>query len=908
MTSSSKKKKRKRADFQKVKLKVGRKLPKGTNITNTSFKAKKIQIREQLRPEATEPSVKIRQNLNDILNNLSHHNLSSRIEATNKLKDLVATRPEIVFTKLSDVINRVGKLLEDKIRGVRNAALSVLKLILTQTNDRQILPMFPVLTGYLSCAMTHIDADIQSDSLSLLDALLDSFPKLLISSQNQILTNFLEQISHQRNTGTCQSSKANVSARTLSTNPDNKFSTQTWRLQVLLRLQKFLNAIYENLPNSQFTSPAKNIHHHHKWNGKRLYVMPSSELQDDCIKTDFLRVPTNSSKMEASAAIFQDYEHLQSFISSLMPLLFETWVESSPSQFIPNLPENCLPLGSAECLCCLMEILSCTQKIMESITEPEGQLPLVKWFQDTYQQEFLVRFMSHFPYTPHERGNVKKKKNKSEITMQVLCCNVNLTVCNVFTHLMPKVTRAKENLWFVIVHFLMKTFEHNELKPAAFDMKTAVEVLNVFLRDGRVKNVEEKLLEAVFSTYQKLPTGSYHQKHLIKLFSDLILEIHDSPVITGSKTLTQWVMSLPADFISRTEVPWEFVAVMQRVAARNNEAFLHSLQVRSTEIIDQLPKFKIVGCEPNVAQRAIIELLLWFKSLERNDYKKLSVFVQDKSTPEANRYYCIQILNARYLRDPMILWKTEAANYLSFLMTSLTGYLHQDLETLASTDNVADRFCSCSYSVVNVMVDSEKWIYHSRMMLEIKSCLQQFENLDQVKTVVCEYLLRLLTTFSTLPLPLVWSVFDLLESMTPVAEFILFDLANVLSDLAISTMIAEYKPNKCFSENTLRFLKIEGMLFERFLALIIQISQKLEDLEAVGYLCTVLTRVLQIKPLEQKHLSPIEEIAHHIEEKFGQAVDTVSSWSSLQYEFSLQKKALRLQSRSTGFIRRVNKH
>jgi len=44
-----KKKTKKDRDFQKVKFKVGKKLPKAENITSTAFKSKSIIVKEQLK-------------------------------------------------------------------------------------------------------------------------------------------------------------------------------------------------------------------------------------------------------------------------------------------------------------------------------------------------------------------------------------------------------------------------------------------------------------------------------------------------------------------------------------------------------------------------------------------------------------------------------------------------------------------------------------------------------------------------------------------------------------------------------------------------------------------------------------------------------------------------------------------
>ena len=54
MTKSSRAKKAKKADFAKVKLKVGRRLKKAQNETRTDFKARKITLKEQLTRKAEE--------------------------------------------------------------------------------------------------------------------------------------------------------------------------------------------------------------------------------------------------------------------------------------------------------------------------------------------------------------------------------------------------------------------------------------------------------------------------------------------------------------------------------------------------------------------------------------------------------------------------------------------------------------------------------------------------------------------------------------------------------------------------------------------------------------------------------------------------------------------------------------
>ena len=60
----AKTKKGPKKDFQKVKLKVGKKLKKADNVTNMSFKSRAIQISQQLKTKDGEtPSTRKKQNI-----------------------------------------------------------------------------------------------------------------------------------------------------------------------------------------------------------------------------------------------------------------------------------------------------------------------------------------------------------------------------------------------------------------------------------------------------------------------------------------------------------------------------------------------------------------------------------------------------------------------------------------------------------------------------------------------------------------------------------------------------------------------------------------------------------------------------------------------------------------------------
>lgn len=90
---------------------------------------------------------------------------------------------------------RCSELLMDKESTVRSCVLQTFRVIFSLTSSIQMSAFFPLLSAHLCCAMTHIDENIQQDSLPVLDLCLDHVPELVIQNSSRIMSNFIEQIS-----------------------------------------------------------------------------------------------------------------------------------------------------------------------------------------------------------------------------------------------------------------------------------------------------------------------------------------------------------------------------------------------------------------------------------------------------------------------------------------------------------------------------------------------------------------------------------------------------------------------------------------------------------------------------------------------------------------------------------------
>lgn len=231
-------KKKKNADFQKVKLKVGRRLPKGQNETTTSFKSRTIHVVQQLKGSTatSEPRTKRKLILKDLLPKCDHHNSNVRLSGVEGVTELLVADRDTILIEMANIFRRVLPLVSDRDPLIRQAVLKLFRMVFASGQERKIAGFFPLLSTHLCCAMTHICDDVQQDSLKFFDILLDRFPIEVTGNMSQMLIQiFMEQISTQVSVG-----KGANKGRTLMINPSSRQSSQKARAKILDRVRKAL--------------------------------------------------------------------------------------------------------------------------------------------------------------------------------------------------------------------------------------------------------------------------------------------------------------------------------------------------------------------------------------------------------------------------------------------------------------------------------------------------------------------------------------------------------------------------------------------------------------------------------------------------------------------------------------------
>lgn len=439
-----------REEKSKTKLK-GSKLPKGLNITKTDFKVRKIVIREQLKQlDTTEAHSSKNLNVKDCITRLQHHNSSFRTEALNNLKEIITHYPgEVIEKHLGDIVTNLSKLSLDVERNIRRESTKCLDLVLTIASGEHIKPFYEVLSSYTRCAMTHIQVNIQEDSLLLLDILITNIPELISTNRDKIFSSFLNIMSKLKN-----ESKPD---RTLTVNLGTKHTSVKWRIQILLRLNRMLEALI-------LQKTKKSIHNTQAViNIGESVIVDAFEVGDDehTTKTTstlnyfqenkpmcFPLIYSHSNRICPIPKLFNksivgiddhidDGTKIKNYASTLMPLLFESWLEVRPD-FVKN-QSTILSIDGAFTLKNILDIMERLWSLALMWQSESNSNEVTTWFQKTFSKDFNSHIMDAFPYSLGDvRSNAGKKKkdeiNERDVQLAggINCYWQNLTVCFMF--------------------------------------------------------------------------------------------------------------------------------------------------------------------------------------------------------------------------------------------------------------------------------------------------------------------------------------------------------------------------------------------------------------------------------------------------------------------------------------------
>ncbi|XP_064409284.1 testis-expressed protein 10 homolog isoform X2 [Latimeria chalumnae] len=843
-------KRKRQGDFQKVKLKIGKKKPRTDNATCTNFKTKGIHLPDQLKEDGILPTNNRKLNVKDLLAQMHHYNAGVKQNALIGLKELLSQHDSVLDSHLSSILSEVAAVFTDKDASVRAAAIRLLYFLAPRLSSERIAPFFPLVSAHLSSAMTHIVEGIQEDALKVLDVLLENYPGLLTDRSNVLLKNFVELISHQKlSKGLKSGGKA--SAWMLSVSPNRRLTSQQWRLNVLSRLRKFLQALVRDSKATEESGKlfegagktgtslvaALEVRWENLASGLQTIQLYENSGSQPCVLSPFRLRPL----VGVGAGVEDDacsVENVKVLIQTLVPLLIECWVEASPVQLIAPVAGNLL---EPEAVLLMQQVLSIIQLLWRLLQDREGVQKTDTWLRTTYLDDFNHHFMLHFPYSVIETIRQKKKqmsKSDKRAALQLSSIDplaLNLTLCQVMVSLTSTPTLQLDIDWIQqIQKFVIENLSAgNKLTSKQLSGMLAVVWRLVLLPRNRAST--EQLLRAVYLQYQQKGLILPVRTMLIKFFSGLYLQEKESnPHIARSRVLSRWLAGLPLQLIhlgARNYVlSAQLLDTIHAAAARSNKELLQSLQVNACRLYN--PQDGTLVLLPPESQQQLVQLLYFLPSIS---LELLSCLSHCCTMGRLSSNLAANLIRIIHIRSSFMGWTCSVQDsplsdtgYFNFLFSVLTGFSREELSWLQNGSG-NPHISQTQLSPVRLyLTDLDQFVHHWAVTKVVCHCLSAVPSRSQCFDILQSAIVRHLAGLTVIPDSTVGSVLfvlsKLLEPTCVISDFSLKFLARCCYSLLHSSLTME-KPNAGHMQKRTCQVTLLGLHYFRLCAfLLLEVS------------------------------------------------------------------------------------
>ncbi|XP_039307223.1 testis-expressed protein 10 homolog [Solenopsis invicta] len=612
MSKNHKRSKHLKSEKSKVKLKTKKSIDrpaKGLNATDTSFKVKKILIREQLKQRDETEIVSTRKlNIDDLLTLFRHHNSTVREDALKQLKDILFRHPpKSLHSRLNSLLHGIAALSLDKEKGVRTSCFHALNVILGRISNEQLMPLCEIVMSYLSCAMTHIDPCVKQDSLLFLDVLLQNCGSIVAKNSHKILLNFLGMICRLHN-------EVRPEAQ-LTTTLNSKSTNINWRIKVLERLANlFISVVnYRTL----CTNTRSNM------------VLPRSKrytryvpIYSNCATRLYEINLEDMSSLDSRAKETVPLEEFVKYIGLLIPLMCNIWLEVCPKdEKVDNYTEITILSDGATLLRSIVIIIQSIAEYIDTLDHDDCDVENVKhWFKETFHDSYMKNFLSRFPYTevkPHINKFRKRQKDFSQMEFTEGCLEQNLGLCQIhawFTSLFSRneqFSKSTKMCCVSVMKYLNGVVE-NWCDSSVSSQLTKL-LRTLFLKAGTIWYTNSislnHTLRLIIEAASRLAKKEL-QSHFYLIIGDIMLQ-SDLNELHRERAFENFVASLPS-LLLKPSIDDVVIRMISHIVVRFKEWIREELVAKHESIIDNANKIDIVGSHDDKQSRLMICNLFYF--------------------------------------------------------------------------------------------------------------------------------------------------------------------------------------------------------------------------------------------------------------------------------------------------------
>lgn len=726
MTKTSAAKKNAKKDFQKIKFKVGKHLPKNLNETRATFKAKTLIIKQQFQLEKDGPVSHRNLSWKDLLSHLGHHNQSVRMDALTSLKEMILGNTDLLKLELGHFLENICPLFSDREYNIRETTMQLFKTLIDMpmfANRSMLRPFYNLINVHLSLAMTHIVDNVQYSSLKLLDLLIAHLPELVRTHAYSIFQNFIDQISKAPLKG---------DRRVLKNDPFKLTSTQAWRQNVLNRLHKMLLIISSDPLTHDQVDESSN---------KESTVVHFDSVRQCLVTKEIEQAQPMSlriyKKLNSKKNVTEIKEFFNVYFKILVPLLIDCWVEAKPEN--KNIIDNLESLNIMNFVLCILNVL------LDNLGVGFGQLAKYIRTKNGTIEHVENLFLSNFPYSLAESYDLQNEAKKAGV--QTNATTINLLLCKFCCSSILELSKDKlVNLFDYALGILAGSSkrEKNNFQMtdgggergfstvSAISMNELETLLkiseSIFMNFARFEIIKPFLVSLV----QYFEQASRHSANKWAVFEFLCRQFSENSNLSKfNNTFVKFYRKTYKYCIDYakdkkpkldTLIDW-----IRRLVIAKGKTQEHVLTILEDEYINLLNAIDFESPQiSDSSRKRMLELLNWLPKINRYLFTKLAILILSKSLSVVNANKILSILKMKLENNAKTNVFAEA-DYMMFLMQVLNGYSGFDLTNYAYVVNDSGRF----------YIDTNKFKKHDLLCPFLEDLISSHDNSDSV----CETLI-----------------------------------------------------------------------------------------------------------------------------------------------------------------------
>ena len=320
---------------------------------------------------------------------------------------------------------------------MRQAFLALMTAMTPRLSRNNVAPFVSLFLSYCASAMTHIYDDIRLHSLDFLNLWMGAFAVQIVESHTRILPQFLSLLSN------FDQKAVQSQTASLVSNPSGRLGSSKSRISVLSCLFQYLDAsitqqratswfdlfrrtdssatvdgpVVRWTPTTQFHSV---LHGRFPFLDSRPLDLTRSGDQVGVTKDD----STKATQTFLNHLNLHNLAHCQQFLTMMMGVLLETWIESVPGVSTEFVAANAATNRSS-CLL-VLEIILLLWEHHEALVRltPNRRQSDVAFLQQ-YGKDMKKHFAPHFPFGSIVVAKIDTKTAELLRQMNVLFCRVS---------------------------------------------------------------------------------------------------------------------------------------------------------------------------------------------------------------------------------------------------------------------------------------------------------------------------------------------------------------------------------------------------------------------------------------------------------------------------------------------------